>query len=234
MANAKRAGVSKIINIGCDLVSCKKTIEMLTKDECLYSALGMHPYEAEAVNMALMSEWEKIVAENKRVVAVGECGLDYFKGRVSKDIQKHAFKMQIEFAVKVGLPLIVHNREADMDSLRILDAFGEGLNGVVFHCYGSNLEFAKELWKRGYLTSFTGIVTYPSALNVVAVVKEIPMNLFMVETDCSYLAPQKYRGSTNEPAYVVEVVKKIAEVKDLSFDEIANVSTENAMRFFGL
>ncbi|MFA6918194.1 MAG: TatD family hydrolase [Candidatus Gracilibacteria bacterium] len=194
----------------------------------------MHPYEAEFVTEELMSEWRLLIPKNKKIVAVGECGLDYFKAKIDKEIQKKAFMLQIRFAKEFGLPLIVHNRDADEDSLEILDGmFSDGKKiPIVFHCYGSNLEFARKLWDRGILTSFTGIVTYPNAVEIRNVAKEVPMNLFMVETDCPYLAPQAYRGKRNESSYVLEVVREIAKVKGISFKEVEKTSAENAMKFF--
>jgi len=229
---ANDAGVKQIVNVGCDLKSCDQTLEMLKKYDCLYSTLGMHPYEAEHVTQELMNKWQKLIKENKKIVAIGECGLDYFKANVPKDIQKNAFILQLELAKKLNLPVIVHNRDADMDCLEILKNYPN--LKVVFHCYGSDLEFARKLWERGIFTSFTGIVTYPKAQNVRDVAKEVPMNLFMVETDCPYLAPQAYRGNRNESSYVTEVVREIAMVKNLSYKEIERISTENAKKFFSI
>lgn len=236
LKRAKDAGISKIVNVGCDLKSCQQSVEMGEKFSELYSTLGMHPYEAELVNEELMNEWRKIIPENKKIVAIGECGLDYFKSKVEKKVQKKAFRLQIKLAKEFSLPLIVHNREADEDSLQILDKeFADWKKvPVVFHCYGSNLEFAKKLWERGILTSFTGIVTYPNAKEVREVVEKVPMNLFMVETDCPYLAPQSHRGQRNESSYVTEVIREIARVKGVSFEEIENISTNNSLAFFSL
>ncbi|MEK7547979.1 MAG: TatD family hydrolase, partial [Patescibacteria group bacterium] len=165
------------------------------------------------------------------IVAIGEIGLDYFKAKISHDEQKEAFRKQLQLAVKVGLPVIVHNREADEECLEILLEFAG--DDVVFHCFGSNLEFARKVWSAGFMTSFTGIITYPNAVGLREVVKEVPMDKFMVETDCPYLAPQAYRGKRNEPAYVTEVAKMIAEVKGISVEEVGKVAVENSKRFFG-
>jgi len=260
LSKAKEAGVVKIIDIGCDLKSSEDAISLSGKYENLYATVGLHPYDAALATEELMEGWEKIILENKKIVAVGECGLDYFKAQVPKEIQKNAFRLQIDLAKKASVPLIVHCRDAYEDTLEILDEeFGwngencdaglsvlsvdesvksDGLIGggyfgrIVFHCYSGTLEFAEKLWKRGIITSFTGIVTYPNAKDLHEVVKNVPMNLFMVETDCPYLAPQKYRGERNEPAYVVEVAKKIAELKDLPFEEVMKISYENSLEFF--
>lgn len=234
LQRAKDAGVSKIINVGISVGSCVDSLRMACEHEgFLYATVGMHPYDSHLVNDEIMAVWEKMAQENPgKIVAVGECGIDYFKSEASKEVQKAAFRKHLELARKVTLPVIIHNREADEDCLQILDAFPG--TSAVFHCFGSSLEFAREVWKRGFYTSFTGIVTYPKAEELREVVKEMPLDLFMVETDCPYLAPQAYRGKRNEPAYVLEVVKDIARVRGISFEEVARISSENAKRLFAL
>ena len=226
---AKAAGVEKIINVGCDLKSCKQVVEMLSVDDCLYATLGLHPYDAADATDAVMADWEKQIKDNERIVAIGECGLDYFKAEVPKDVQEKAFRLQLELAQSLNIPIIIHNREADDDCLKIMDDYKVG---AVFHCYGSTAEFARKLWYRGIYTSFTGIITYPKSEELQVVVDEVPMDLFMVETDCPYLAPQKYRSERNEPAYLTEVVSKIGELKNLPEKDVARISTENASEFF--
>lgn len=229
---AEDFGVGKIINVGCDIGSSAKAVEMAAEYEELYATVGLHPYDAAEATEELMEEWEKQIDQNKKIVAVGEIGLDYFKATVPKDVQAKAFRMQLALAQRVGLPVIIHNRDADEDCLQILKEF-DGLRGV-FHCYGSDVTFARKVWAEGYFTSFTGIITYPNAENLREVVVDVPMDLFMVETDCPYLAPQSNRGKLNEPSFVVDVVEKIAELKGLSVDDIARISTENAQKFFGI
>ncbi|MFA6992676.1 MAG: TatD family hydrolase [Candidatus Gracilibacteria bacterium] len=234
---AKKAGVEKMISVGCDLKSCEGSLALAQKHDFVYATLGLHPYEARAVDENLMKKWEELARANKKIVAIGECGLDYFKAQVPKDIQKNAFRLQLKLAQKLNLPVIVHNREADEDCLEILKEFydqGKGLTKIVFHCYGSNLNFAERLWNYGYMISFTGVITYPSASGLREVVEKVPMDLFMVETDCPYLAPQAYRGKRNEPSYVPEVVRCIAKEKKLSYKEIEEVSTDNAKKFFNI
>lgn len=241
LARASAAGVGKIVNVGCSKEASKQAYEMLSRYDGMYASLGLHPYDVLDLSDELLDEWAGWIASDKRVVAIGEIGLDYYVRpgdradnspvlTVSKNKQKEGFIKQLEFAVRVNLPVIVHNREADEDTLGILRGFPHAR--CVFHCYGSNLEFARKVWAAGFMTSFTGIITYPNASNVREVVKEVPMDKFMVETDCPFLAPQSYRGKRNEPAYVAEVAKMIAEVKGISFEETEKVSTENSKRFF--
>jgi TatD DNase family protein len=228
--NAKKVSVERVINIGFDLESSIQAIEIANKYPQCYSAIGIHPYDSAQFSDKLIDEWGSKIINNKKIVAIGECGLDYFKCDVSVDLQKHVFREQIKIAQKASLPIIVHNRDADNDTLEILDEF-EGLK-VVFHCFGSDLNFAKKLWDRGFYTSFTGIITFPKADNIREVVKNVPLDRFMVETDCPWLAPQDVRGQRCEPAFVVSIVKKIAEIRGMSFSDIEEISTKNAFSFF--
>ncbi len=234
LKRAREVGVSKIINVGISVGSCVDSLRMAQEYEgFLYATVGMHPYDSHLVNDEIMAEWEKMARENPgKIVAVGECGIDYFRSEAPKEAQKEAFSKHLQLAEKVNLPVIIHNREADEDCLKILETFPG--TRAVFHCFGSSLDFAREVWKRGFYTSFTGIVTYPKAEELREVVREMPLDLFMVETDCPYLAPQEYRGKRNETSFVVEVVKEIAKVRGMSFEEVARISSENAQRLFGL
>lgn len=242
LENAKKVGVEKIISVGCDLKSCEGSLNLAQKYDFVYATLGMHPYEAREVTEDLMKKWEELARANKKIVAIGECGLDYFKARVSHDLQKQAFRLQLELAQKLNLPVIVHNRDADEECLEILKEFrgvgSDSVDGsklkVVFHCYGSNLEFAEKVWDAGFWTSFTGVITYPNAQELREVVKACPLDRFMVETDCPYLAPQMHRGKRNEPAYAKDVAYQIGKSKGISFEEVCKISTENAQRFFKL
>jgi len=226
---AKTAGVEKIINIGCTLDDAIRSHEMSLEYEELYATLGLHPHDALDANEELMEKWEKLVDENKKIVAIGECGLDYVKSDVPKEDQKNAFRMQLKLAQKVGLPVIIHNREADEDTMEVLEEFDVN---AVFHCYSSDIKYARKLWYKGYFTSFTGIVTYPNTEDLMKIVEEAPVDRFMVETDCPFLSPQSHRGERNEPSYVVEVLERIAEIKKRTPEEMASITTENAEELF--
>ncbi|MCK9186704.1 TatD family hydrolase [Candidatus Gracilibacteria bacterium] len=236
LLKAKEAGVEKIINIGCDVKTSQVAVEMAEKYENMYATLGVHPDDAVLATEDLMDEWKNLILKNKKIVAIGECGLDYFKNEIPAEMQKQAFALQIDLAKAAKIPLIVHCRDAYDDCLEILDEkfdWNEKNIGIVFHCYSGNLSFAEKLWERGIFTSFTAIVTYPNAKDVQEVAKEVPLDRFMVETDCPFLAPQLYRGKRNEPAYVLEVAKKIAELKNISLEEVIEISGKNAFGFFG-
>lgn len=256
---ARAAGLEKIVNVGCGKDSSELSVKMAREDKngFLYATVGLHPYDALDVNDELLAEWEKWIVADKegdvrKIIAIGETGLDYFKSKVDPEKQKFSFKKHLELAVKMGLPVIVHNRSADEDCLSLLQEFGgdgdmykklvqecgcDAVNMVepvkaVFHCYGSSLEFAHKVWEAGFLTSFTGIITYPSAKELREVVGNVPLDKFMVETDCPYLAPQAYRGKRNEPSYIVETAKMIAEVKGLSMGELEEIVMKNTNKFF--
>ncbi len=232
---AKKAGVTAVINAGCGVEASKKSVEM-ADGEFLYATLGLHPYDSADLDDDLIKEWESLISSDKsgrgRIVAVGETGLDYFKAGVPKDIQKRSFERHVALARRTGLPVIVHNRNADDDCLEILSKYPSVK--AVFHCFGSSLEFAKKVWDSGYFTSFTGIVTYPAAVGLREVLREVPMDKFFVETDAPYLAPQIYRGERNEPAYVLEILKCVADVKKIDIADVRKAAFENSKEFFGL
>ncbi|MBT3705194.1 TatD family hydrolase [Candidatus Peregrinibacteria bacterium] len=238
LERASAAGVRKIINVGCSTESSEQAVELVEKFDGrneveLFATLGLHPYDAMELSDDLLAKWEKLIADpGSKVVAIGEIGLDYFKAKVSHEDQKRAFREQLKFAASVGLPVVVHNREADEDSLEILQEFPD--LKVVFHCYGSDLEFAWKLWNKGYYTSFTGVITYPNAGVLRDVVQEAPEWTLMVETDCPFLAPQVHRGGTNEPSYVVEVLKEVARLRGKSFGEIEALQERNVNDFYGI
>ncbi len=274
IVRAKEAGLRHVVCVGCGAKSSRQALEIVLANRedkligaggdrnFLYATLGLHPYDALDISDELLAEWEGWILEDRtkvetsgvgrKIMAIGETGLDYFKSTVDHEKQKFSFKKHLELAVRMGLPVIVHNRGADEDCLALLKDFsrdGELYKKIVqncgcdsnemvepvravFHCYGSTLEFARKVWAAGFLTSFTGIVTYPSAKELREVVKEVPMDKFMVETDCPYLAPQGHRGKRNEPAYLIETAKMIAEVKGMELEEIVRATGENSCKFF--
>jgi TatD DNase family protein len=228
---AEKEGVGKFIVVGCDIKSSKQAISLAEKYENIFAATGLHPQDSKKLTDEMWEEFREI-AKHEKVVAIGETGLDYFKDYSPKDVQQHVYRKHIKLSMELDKPLIVHNREADEDSLKILQELGA--KNVVFHCFSSDVSFARKVWMAGYMTSFTGNVTYPKAQNLRDVIEECPLDAMMVETDCPYLAPQKYRGGKNEPSYVVEVAKQIANTKGKPFSEIARVTTKNAQEFFGV
>ena len=244
ISRAHKAGVKNIINIGTSLQGSRDSIILANKYSEVYASVGIHPHDALTADRAAMANLLEL-AQNQKVVAIGEIGLDYAQNKVDKAIQKKAFIVQIGLAKRLSLPIIVHNREADNDILSILKIQDHNLAGVI-HCFSSDWTVAKSFLDLGYYISFTGSITFGRKKqidqtrgcsvtgSILEVVKKAPLDKILLETDCPFLSPEPYRGQTNEPAYVEEVAKKIAQVKGLSFKKIAEVTTQNAINLFKL
>ncbi len=235
---ADKAGVKKIIDIGCDLKSAKKSIELSRKYDNVFSVIGIHPGEIKNYEKAL-TDFESIkeMAKDKKVVGIGEIGLDY-KGLESdeetKIRQKEFFLRFLSLAEELNKPVAIHCRGAYDDLIKILSGYkneGGKFKGVV-HCFSGRLSQAKKLLDLGLFVSFTGIITY--ARDYDNLIKKIPLEKILLETDAPFLAPVPFRGKRNEPAFVVEVAKKIAEIKEVSLEEVAEKTTQNVNQLFGL
>jgi TatD DNase family protein len=232
------AGVVSIINVGSDLKTSPKAISIAEEyKKGVYAAVSIHPIHVGEIR-DLRVEIEKLrkLAYNSKVVAIGETGLDYFKLKIKNEKlkiekQKELFKAQLKLAKELNLPVIIHSRDAYEDTLGILTEEGKGLKGVI-HCFLGNLQQAEQFLNLGFYISFIGMITFPKKEEVHEAIYGIPLHKIMVETDCPFAAPLPYRGQRNEPAYVVEVAKKIAEIKGVSFEEIAKATTENAKKLF--
>lgn len=228
---AKNNGVSKIITIGASLEGSKKGLELAKKYKEVYAAIGIHPEDANELNSDVLNLFREFSKE-KKVVAIGEIGLDYYLENYSKDEQIKVFKTQLDLAFELNLPVILHIRNAFEDAINIIDQYDWNKNKGVMHCYLSSYKRVKSIIDRGLLISFTGIITYDEGAK--KAVEVTPLEKIMVETDCPYLAPEPKRGERNEPSYVKYVAEKIASIKDVSFEEVAKITSENAIKFFGL
>ncbi len=226
---AHAAGVEKIVNIGLDVLTSEEALVLSEKYEGCFATFGFHPYEAAGITDAIMADWETKIRANEKIIGVGECGMDFVKTDVSREVQEKAFRMQLELAKACEVPVVVHSRGAEKECLDILKEYKVE---AVFHCYGGDVSLARQIWYEGFYTSFTGIITFSSAEALCGVVSEVPLDMFMIETDCPFLAPQEYRGKRNEPAYVVEVAKKVAELKRMSLPEIERIALKNTEQFF--
>lgn len=240
LKRAKEVGVEKIINVGTTLERSRKSVELSEEYQNIFAAVGIHPHDAKDVNDDVIAELKKLAA-NKQVVAIGEVGFDHSR-EYDEVAQEDAFFAQSEVATEAGLPIIVHSRDAEETSLQHLAEHADLAladnpfrkePGVV-HCFTGSLEFAQAVLKLGYLISFTAPITYPKNDALREVVKKIPLDKIMVETDCPFLPPPDKRGDRNEPAFVVETAQKIAELKGISIDDVAKATTANADRLFGL
>lgn len=242
---AYEAGVEKIINVGCSPEHSQGAVDLAQSYEQIYAAVGVHPHDASQVNDEILNDLRKL-AQSKKVVAIGEIGLDYYRKNADptltaqiyadpKKIQKSAFIKQLNLAKELKLPVIIHCRDAYEDVLEMLNSFSEGdsIRGVT-HCFSGNRKFAKQFLNLGLYLSFTGAITYtknPDA-EIFQVIKEVPLDKIMIETDCPYLAPVPHRGERNEPAYVKFVAEKIAEIRKITFEKVERATTENAERLF--
>lgn len=226
---AKKAGVGMIVTVGTDIETSEKNIGIAEKYDGIYAAVGIHPSESDTATDEQIKKLREL-ARNKKVAAIGECGLDFFKMYKPRDVQIAAFEKQVLLAKELNLPLIVHSRGAEDECIDNLLA--HNYTNAVLHCFGGSLAQAKRAWGNGIMTSFTGTVTYPNADELRAVVGEVPDNLFMIETDCPFLAPQSCRGQRNEPAFIAEIAEKIAGIKSVSIENVGEWTTKNARNFF--
>ena len=229
---AKKRGVKKIVTAGYNLLSSKRSMEIASEFDGVYAVVGVHPENVEEVNKNYLEDL-KSLAINKKVVGIGEIGLDYHFTTETKEKQKKMFIDQIELANNLGLPIVVHSRDAMGDTLEILKTHAPKFGGLM-HCYSGSIESAKELLKLNFSFSFGGVCTFKNAKNVCAVIESLPLKKIMLETDCPYLAPVPHRGERNEPKYIPLIAEKIAELKSVRLEEIIETTTENAEKLFNL
>ena len=210
LKRAKENNVDLMINAGSDYQSCIDTIDLANKYSNIYAAIGIHPHHAEEITDDIFLKIEKL-SKKPRVVAIGEVGLDYYYDNSKKEAQIHIFKKFIDLASSLDLPLIIHDREAHADILNILkeELKSKKLRGVM-HCFSGDVEFAKEILALGFYISFTGPITFKNGYKARETAKSIPIEKLMVETDCPFLAPEPFRGKTNEPAFVRFIAEKLA------------------------
>lgn len=231
--SAKEDGIQYILNAGATLSTSVKAVNLAEKYEMIYASVGIHPHDVKDIDEDTI-EILKALSNKKKVVAIGEIGLDYHYNHSPKEAQRKWFKRQIELAKEVKLPMIIHDREANQECFDILNHYKAGDIGCVMHCYSGSVELAREYIKRGVYLSLAGPLTFKNAKKTHEVAKEIPLEWLLVETDSPYLTPTPYRGKRNEPAYVRYVAEAIAEAKGISFEEVATRTTENAKRLFGI
>ena len=225
-------GVGTIVNVSATYESCARVTEMVKKYPFMYAAVGVHPDEVGALDEEKLVRMEALL-DQKKVVAVGEIGLDYYWDHESHDLQKEWFIRQLELARKHNLPVLIHSREAAADTMEIMKGHAQGLNGVI-HCYSYSKEMAKEYVKMGFYIGIGGVVTFKNSRVLKEVVKAIPLEHIVVETDCPYLAPTPHRGKRNSSVYLPLVIEEIAKLKGITAEEVENATYENAQRLYGL
>lgn len=227
----KKAGVELVINPGGDLNSSIKAVALAEEYENIYAAVGVHPHSASEVDEATMDILRSF-ANRDKVIAIGEIGLDYYYDNSPRDVQRKWFREQLKLAKEVGLPVIIHSRDAAGDTYEILKEAQDGSLTGVIHCYSGSVEMAMEYIKLGFYISLAGPVTFKKAIKPKEVAEAIPLDKLLIETDSPYLTPVPYRGKRNEPKYVRYVAETIAEIKGLSFEEVAKRTAENTKKLF--
>ena len=216
------------VNIGYDLASSEKSLELAKEYDFIYAVIGVHPIDIAEYDEEVEKELE-LLGKNPKVVAIGEIGLDYHWMTEPKEIQQERFKKQLELAERLNKPVVIHTRDAMEDTVNILKDY-PNITGVI-HCYPGSLETAKQLVDRFYL-GIGGTLTFKNSKKAVEVVKDIPLDRIVIETDCPYLTPEPFRGKRNEPIYVEYVAKKIAEIKEISVEDVTKITTENAKKLY--
>ncbi|HEY8417759.1 MAG TPA: TatD family hydrolase [Limnochordales bacterium] len=229
---AQAAGVRYIVTIGSDLASSEAAVRLAEAYPCVYATVGIHPHDATQFNEEAYRRLRELAA-HPRVVAIGEIGLDYHYDFSPRPVQRAAFVRQLELARETGLPFVVHNREADTDTMAVLRDYAADLPGLM-HSFAGSLEMLEECLAMGYLVSTGGMVTFRNADEIRAVMAQVPLDRLLVETDAPYLTPVPLRGRRNEPAYVQYVVAFLAQWRGVEASRLAAITTANACRFFRL
>jgi TatD DNase family protein len=235
IARAQQAGVETFVTIGCDLATSRAAIDLASRYPFVYATIGVHPHEVKHIGDDWYDELRRL-ARHPKVVAYGEIGLDYHYNYSPPKLQRDRFREQIGMARELTLPIVVHTREAQEDTIAILKEEQAQKVGGVFHCFSGDTWLAKDALDLGFFLSFSGVITFQNATMLRDIVKTVPMDRLLIETDCPYLTPVPHRGKRNEPAYVRHVAEKIAEVKtgpdSVTVEEIGLITSQNARRLF--
>jgi len=230
ISRAKNARVSPLIISGCDKSGIKEAVELIEKYDNLYATIGYHPDEVEVTSDEDINELEKLVLANPKIIGIGEIGLDYYYGKDDRDKQLLLFEKQLALASRLDVPVVIHSRDAVLDTIELLKKYN--VRGIM-HCFSGSLETAREYISMGFLLGIGGVLTFKNS-KLKEVIKEIPMESIVLETDAPYLAPEPYRGKTNEPSYVVETAKFLAKIKEISVEEVDKITTNNVIKLFDL
>jgi TatD DNase family protein len=235
---ARAAGVRAILNVGTGdphSGSLERAVAVAESYEDVYAAVGVHPHDARLFDESAARRINKLVRQSSRVIAWGEIGLDYHYDHSPRETQREVFISQLRMAREAALPVVIHSREADEDTVSILRAqWGASWPGGIMHCFGGGAEMADDVLELGFMISFAGNVTFKKAENLREVARRVPLDRLLIETDCPYLAPVPFRGRRNEPARVVEVARCLAELHGLEKEEVGRLTATNFMRFFNL
>jgi len=232
IGRAREVGVEYIVNIGFDVDGSRRAVELAERFEGLYATVGIHPHNASQMNDVVLDELRGL-ARHTKVVAIGEIGLDYYRNLSPRAAQRSAFEAQLGLAEELGLPVVVHDREAHEEVLEVLMGFEGRVEGVM-HCFSGSREMAERCIRSGFYVSFAGPVTFPNAHGLQEIARWIDLSKILLETDSPWLTPQQMRGKRNEPAFLLFIAKQIAKLKGISLDELAETTTRNAKERFQL
>ena len=223
-------GLALVMNPGCSLASSRNVVKIAAEYDYIYAAVGSHPDVADEVNEAVIEEYRTLCKLNPKVKAIGEIGLDYHYEDIPREIQLKAFRMQMELARELDLPVIVHERDAHEDGMAVIREFPE-VKGV-FHCYSGSAEMARQLVNMGWYIGFTGVLTFKNARKAVETAASIPLDRIVLETDCPFMAPEPYRGKRNDPGYLPRMAEKLAEIRGISVEDVHRITFENGKRLY--
>ncbi|MBI4610128.1 MAG: TatD family hydrolase [Candidatus Rokubacteria bacterium] len=233
LQRARAAGVRFMLTIGTDLESSREAVALAEAHPEVYAAVGVHPHDAAGADDAGLAELERLAVTSAKVVAIGETGLDYYRNLSPREIQVQVFRRQLDLARGLDKPVLVHCREAHAETLTILREAGTGARGIM-HCFSGDAAVARQCLDLGFLISIAGPVTYPNARKLPEVVKLVPVDRLVVETDCPFLPPQPHRGERNEPAYLAITAARVAELRGQPLEELGAVMARNALALFAI
>jgi len=229
---AGNEGVAFIVTVGTNLKLSLKAVNLAEKHENIYAAVGIHPHDAAKTDKNTLDALKELVNTRKKIVAYGEIGLDFFRNISPREKQLEVFGMQLELAKELNLPVIIHDREAHQQSLEIVRA--SGVRRGVFHCFSGDYEMAKKCIDLGFYISIPGVVTFDKSKTIQDVAGRVPLSSLLLETDAPYLTPVPHRGKRNEPSFIVHTAKKVAEIKNISWEDVARETSLNTMNLFGI
>ena len=230
LARLPEQGIGLLMNPGCSLASSWDAVALAARYDYIYAAVGSHPDAADEVTPTVLDEYRMLCKRNPKVRAIGEIGLDYHYEDVPRQRQQEAFRAQMGLAAELTLPVIVHEREAHEDGMRIVEEF-PSVKGV-FHCYSGSAEMAKWLVSRGWYIGFTGVLTFKNARKAVETAASIPLDRIVLETDCPYMSPEPFRGRRNDPGRLYRMAEALAQIRDLPVEKIHEITMENGKRLY--
>ena len=230
LARLPEQGIGLLMNPGCSLASSRNAVALAARYDYIYAAVGSHPDAADEVTPAVLDEYRMLCKRNPKVRAIGEIGLDYHYEDVPRQRQQEAFRAQMGLAAELTLPVIVHEREAHEDGMRIVEEF-PSVKGV-FHCYSGSAEMAKWLVSRGWYIGFTGVLTFKNARKAVETAASIPLDRIVLETDCPYMSPEPFRGRRNDPGRLYRMAEALAQIRDLPVEKIHEITMDNGKRLY--